>query len=586
MRYPSESVSMTADVCVIGGGMSGICAAVAAARRGARVVLMQDRPMLGGNASSEIRMWMRGAPGTDNRETGILSEIELRNIYRNPTMNFSVWDSVLYETVIAEPNIHLLLNCTCLGCDCEGGTIRSVRGWQLNSYTMFDVSAQLFIDCSGDSILADLTDAKTLSGRENRDAYGEPDAEEKPDGRVMGSSILLQARETDHPQPFIPPAFARSYPTDEALHMHKHELTAPGTNFWWIELSDGYDTLRDSGALRDELLAIAYGIWDHLKNHSGGKYDNWELEWLGFLPGKRETRRYEGPYVLREQDLRDSTVFQDVVAFGGWTMDNHNPKGFYTDGYSSTHIQVHVPYGIPFRCLYSVNVPNLLFAGRNISASHLALSSTRVMKTCALMGQAAGTAAALCIRYGCRPATISTEHVSELQRLLLEDGCLLPGHLRHVPDCVPETDPDSAAVLRNGWERPHEGNENTVSVNPDTVWKISLKPGTGRCLRLALDPDFSRESISDDPAYRKFAMRSHIPLDFKPLKMPAHLLRSAVIAFQTPASEKAVRIEDNHRHLLRIRVPDNATSLELRNMQAWNSEETRFFACDVSGNEE
>ena len=270
MRYSSSSISLTADVCVIGGGMAGICAAVAAARHGAKVVLMQDRPVLGGNASSEIRMWIRGAPGAENRETGILSEIELKNIYRNPTLNYSVWDSVLYETVTGESNIKLLLNCTCLGCESAGSRIRTVRGWQLNTYTFFEVSAAQFIDCSGDSILADMTDAHTLQGREDRAEFGEPDAEETRDTGVMGSSILIQARETDREQPFIPPAFAYSYPDDESMHLHTHELTASGSNFWWIELSDGYDTLRDTGALRDELLRIAYGVWDHLKNHSGG----------------------------------------------------------------------------------------------------------------------------------------------------------------------------------------------------------------------------------------------------------------------------------------------------------------------------
>ena len=210
MKYSKESIQLSADICIIGGGMAGICAAVAAARHGAQVVLMHDRPVLGGNASSEIRMWIRGAPGAENRETGILSEIELLNIYRNPTMNYSLWDSVLYETVTSEPNIRLLLNCSCLGCECTDQVIQAVRGWQLNTYTFFEVAARQFIDCSGDSILADLTDAQTLQGREDHSEFGEPDAEETHDMGVMGSSILIQARETGQDQPFTPPAFAYS----------------------------------------------------------------------------------------------------------------------------------------------------------------------------------------------------------------------------------------------------------------------------------------------------------------------------------------------------------------------------------------
>ena len=202
------------------------------------------------------------------------------------------------------------------------------------------------------------------------------------------------------------------------------------------------------------------------------------------------------------------------------------------------------------------------------------------------MGQAAGTAAALCIRYGCAPEAVQTSHITELQRLLLDDGCMLPGHRREVSGLIPETDPETAEILHNGWERPHEGRENTVAVNPDTVWKISLAPDVGRQLRLALDPDFSRKTISDNLTYQKFAMRAHIPLDFKPLNMPAHLLRSAEIVFHTPTGEQTVRIEENHRHLLHIPLPDEATAIELRNMRAWNSEETRFFACDVIMSEE
>ena len=142
-----------ADFCVVGGGLAGMCAAIAAARRGSRVVLMQDRPVLGGNASSEIRMWIRGANGRDVRETGLVEEIALVNCYRNPDMNFSIWDSVLYEMVMQEKNIRLLLNCSCLDAEMQGNRIVSVTGWQLTTQTYHRVNAGIFADCSGDSIL-------------------------------------------------------------------------------------------------------------------------------------------------------------------------------------------------------------------------------------------------------------------------------------------------------------------------------------------------------------------------------------------------------------------------------------------------
>lgn len=182
----------SADVCVIGGGMSGLCAAIAAARHGAKVVLMQDRPMLGGNASSEIRMTIRGAAGKENRESGILEEIELENIYRNPTMNYSIWDSVLYQSVISEENIELLLNCSCLDCEMDGDVISEITGWQLNSYTFHTVKAKVFVDCSGDSILAELSGALYRVGRESREEFDEYAAPESADKCTMGNTCLIQ----------------------------------------------------------------------------------------------------------------------------------------------------------------------------------------------------------------------------------------------------------------------------------------------------------------------------------------------------------------------------------------------------------
>lgn len=155
-----------ADLCVIGGGLAGMCAAISAARRGIRVVLMHDRPVLGGNASSEIRMWIRGANGEDVRETGLVEEIALENCYRNPNMNFSIWDSILYEKVMLEENIKLLLNCSCLDAQMKGREISTVTGWQLTTQTYHRVQAKIFADCSGDSILAPLTGAAYRMGRE------------------------------------------------------------------------------------------------------------------------------------------------------------------------------------------------------------------------------------------------------------------------------------------------------------------------------------------------------------------------------------------------------------------------------------
>lgn len=588
MKVKESTKRHSADVCVIGGGMSGLCAAIAAARHGAKVVLMQDRPMLGGNASSEIRMTIRGAAGKENRESGILEEIELENIYRNPTMNYSIWDSVLYQSVISEENIELLLNCSCLDCETANGVISEVTGWQLNSYTFHTVKAKVFVDCSGDSILAELSGALYRVGRESREEFDEYAAPESADKCTMGNTCLIQVRETDHYCPFKAPDWAYVYPDDESMYLKDHHIQRKSsTNFWWIELGGEEDTLRDAQAINEELLKVAYGVWDHIKNRGDHGMDNWELEWIGFLPGKRESRRYVGEYILTQRDLEEGTHFDDAVAFGGWTMDNHNPKGLRHIGYSSTHIKPKVPYEIPFRSLYSSNIHNLMFAGRNISATHMAMSSTRVMATCAVMGQAVGTGAALAIKYSCQPSGVTKLHIRELQQALLEDGCMIPGLKRNalITSCA-EMSQDENAILTNGVERPSDGCENTISINDGSSLTLLLSRPAG-ILRMALDPDFSRNSISLHSRYQKFAMRAHVFLDEEPLKMPKNLLRSvSIVEISEKGMEFSTEITENRKPRIFLNLKSDTVKVVLRNLRSWGGEAVNFFACDVSDAEE
>ena len=573
----------TVDICVVGGGLSGLIAAVSAARHGAKVLLMQDRPMLGGNASSEIRMWVRGAAGLENRETGIIQELELENIYRNPSMKYNLWDSVLYELAINEPNLTLLLNCSCLGCEMKDRQIASVTGWQLNTYLFHTVQAKIFLDCSGDSILAPLSGARYRMGREARAEFDEYAAPENADKCTMGSSVLIQARQTDHACPFTPPSFACCYPDDESMYLKNHDIIGTGVNFWWIELGGEDDTILDGQRINEELLRMAYGVWDHIKNHGDHGMENWELEWIGFLPGKRESRRYEGPWILSQRDLEEGRHFEDAVAFGGWTMDNHNPKGMKFMGYSSVHITPKVPYEIPFRCLYSVNVPNLMFAGRNISATHMAMSSTRVMATCSVIGQAAGTGAALAIRHGCLPKDVTAHYIKELQQQLLEDGCFIPGLTRSLSGNADVCLSDEAkAILENGWERPHNQEANTIAVPDGEALNVTLR-SPARTLRLALDPDFSRDSISDVSQYRKFAMRAHVEWPEKQVSMPANLLRACRAVFtDADGRETVTEVRENRKALLRIPLPEQTVSVRLEALESWGGKETRFFGCDTS----
>ena len=494
-------------------------------------------------------------------------------------MNYSIWDTVLYQMVLNEKTTTQLLNCSWLSCEMEGAQIAAVTGWQLNSYTFHTVRARIFLDCSGDSILADLTGAACRVGREGQGEFDEYGAPEKPDRCTMGSSCLIEARKTDHPVSFIPPEWAYVYPDDESMYLKNHDIVGTGVNFWWIELGGEMDTIHDAQAINEELIRTAYGIWDHIKNRGDHGMENWELEWIGFLPGKRESRRYEGEYILNQRDLEEGHTFPDAVAFGGWTMDNHSPLGFKYPGYSSRHITPKVPYQIPFRSLYSRNVPNLMFAGRNISATHMAMSSTRVMATCAVIGQAAGTGAALAIEKDCLPNAVTAIYMEELQNRLLEDGCFIPGLLRSVSGNVTlHLDKKSVSVLENGWERPYNGEENRILLPAGSGLTLDIA-APARGLRLVLDPDFSRESISVQSRYQKFAMRTHIDENTH-VAMPATLLKSCTITARTVDGEVSWKLENNRQSLLRIPLPAGTTSVTLSDLTSWG-ETIGLFSCDT-----
>lgn len=506
-----REVKHEADLCVVGGGFGGMLTAISAARHGIKVVLMHDRPVLGGNASSEIRMWVCGA-GTRVRnlqETGIMEEIALENMKRNPTRNYSIWDSILYEKVRFEPNIELLLNCACNSIEMEGSRIKSVSGFQLTTYTNHVVKAKIFADCSGDSILAPLSGAEFMRGREAKSSFNEEFGLEKADGKTMGMSLLIQARETDRKCEFTPPKWAYTFKTDEEMHNKPHEcLIKPNTNFYWIELGGDMDSIADTEEIRDELLKIAFGVWDHIKNQGDHGADNWELEWLGFLPGKRESIRYVGDYILTQNDVENGgRHFEDTVAYGGWQIDNHLPGGFKMSGTSGAHLQkrrLSEPYTIPYRCLYSKNIENLMFAGRNISATHIGFSTTRVMGTIGVMGQAVGTAASIAVKNNITPRGVGEKKIKELQRTLMDDDCFLPGFKREPSELVKharlEADYGDASALLSGIDRRFMGCDNGYfgKTNKSITYRFDKKTHVSG-FRLIADSDLDREYIDGNP---------------------------------------------------------------------------------------
>ena len=422
------------DFCVVGGGMAGFTAALAAARHGARVALMHDRPVLGGNASSECRVHICGADRhgwiPNMRETGILEEMRLENQRRNPDWNFSTWDMLLHEKLMLEPKVTVLLNCSCLAAEKKGALIKSVRGWQLTTQTYHTVEAKVFADCSGDGILAPLTGAASRRGREARREYGESISPLKADKKTMGMTCLFQARQHKTPQPFEPPAWAEKFDECSDLPGRGNHTLWYNMGYWWVELGGEDDEIHDTERLRDELLAITLGVWDHLKNRCERKQEaeNWALEWLQFLPAKRESRRFIGDHVLSQPDVEAEGKFEDIVAYGGWTMDDHHPAGFRSVKLHAPPTIFHQapsPFGIPYRSLCSRNIKNLMFAGRNASCTHAAMSSTRVMGTACSMGQAVGVAAAMAARKKTTPRGVG-KRIDELQQKLLRDDCYIP----------------------------------------------------------------------------------------------------------------------------------------------------------------
>jgi hypothetical protein len=566
-----------ADFCVVGGGLAGMCAAIAAARHGAHVLLMQDRPVLGGNASSEIRMWVCGAHGENNRETGLIEEFLLENRYRNPLRNYSIWDSVLYGKVRSEPNIDLLLNCSCNALEMDGTHIRTIRGWQLTTETWHTVEAALYADCSGDSILAPLSGASYRMGREARAEFDEDIEPEAGDARTMGMSCLIQARETDRPQPYTPPAWANVYAGDDDLPHRGHDILQ--TNFWWIELGGEQDAIHDTEAVRDELLKVAFGVWDHIKNRGDHGADNWVLDWVGFLPGKRESRRYVGDHILTQGDVRAEGRFPDLVAYGGWTMDDHHPGGMAWPGEPTIFHPAPSPFGIPYRCLYSRDVANLFCAGRNISASHAALSATRVMATCATLGQAVGTAAAIAVRERATPRGVYEDWIDELKQALMEDDCYLPWNEREVPGLTSRAalsassgDPEP---LRNGLDRPIGSADNgwTAPLGEHVTYSFDcIEQVHG--LRITFDSDLNR------PEKNEHANR---PLDWEPVGVPETLVRAFRVEVLDPEGTWRViaREENNYQRLVRVDLDLQARAVRLVPEATWGAEEAHLFAWDV-----
>lgn len=446
-RQPKRLGLKKFDLVVCGGGLSGVCAALAASRLGLQTALIQDRPVFGGNSSSEVRVPLAGAANGNPwaREGGIIEELTLTERFNNFTsrresMINDVWDLVLYDACRQEENLSLYLDTSIRQVETDGKRIVSVSASQLASERELIFEGDLFIDATGDGTIAYLAGAEYRMGREGKEAFDEIWAPDEPDMGIMGSTILFAVKDVGKPVPFNPPPWVEKYPADSSILKTRFHQRIPG--HWWIEIGYPFHTIYDNDKIRDELMRHVLGVWDHLKNQEDHGFANYALDWIGKIPGKRESRRIIGDYILNGNDIMQGHIFPDAVAHGGWYFDLHTPGGILakdqfpepTYGDASLIDLCEVPvYSIPLRCLYSRDIGNLLLAGRDISVTHVALGSTRLMGTCATLGQAVGTCAWLCQKFGILPKNVYPDKIKLLQQQLLKDDQYVPGIVNEDP---------------------------------------------------------------------------------------------------------------------------------------------------------
>lgn len=436
IHRPLKKIELTAEFIVVGGGMAGTCAAISAAREGIKVILVQDRPVLGGNASSEVRLWILGATshmGNNNRwsrEGGIIDEILVENAFRNKEGNPVILDSILLEKVYLEPNITLLLNTAVYDVvKSESKHIAKITAFNSQNQCRYEISGKIFCDASGDGIVGYNAGASFRMGAEDSSEYNEkfiPDKETY--GELLGQSLYFWSKNTGKPVKFIPPEYANKELSD-IPRIKQVRADQYGCKYWWIEYGGRMDAIYDTDKIKWKLWSVVYGIWDYIKN--SGKFESVEnltLEWVGLISGKRESRRFLGEYTLIQQDIIEQHHFDDVIAYGGWAIDLHPADGIFSNENGCTQYHSKGIYEIPYRCYVSKDIDNLYFAGRNISASHVAHGSSRVMATSALGGQAIGKAAALCLKEHILPSALQEKkYMKRLQELLNLMGQSIPG---------------------------------------------------------------------------------------------------------------------------------------------------------------
>ena len=519
-----KKVTETYDFIVVGGGLTGICAALSAARQGVKTALVHDRAVLGGNASSEIRMHIYGASASGKKpllqEGGIVHELILKNKAINDSFNFSIWDAVLFDAVKKQENLTVYLNTTMHSAKASGGKVKQIECYQLTTEKQLILKADIFADCTGNGTLSAFVKAPFRTGSEAKAEFNEPHAPEKANNYRMGNTLLFKAVNTGKPVKFTPPVDAMKF-TEEHLKLRRHtavqkEIMEKASEnemkmlfdgytqdygYWWIELcGEEEDIIGEYEKIRDDLVRAVYGVWDHIKNGGDHGAENYDLVWVGMLPGMRESRRIECDYMLTESDIMSNRSFSDVVAYGGWDVDAHVPGGLLAyDKIPSEVFHFEGSYDIPYRSYLVKGFKNLFVGGRCMGASKLAMASTRVMGTCAIGGQAIGTAAGVAKKDG---VSIRNVNVTKIQQQLLKDDCYLPNLknednldllLNSIVTASSEKESFNAINVINGVSREIDGNVNAWHSNGVGGEWINFDLGSEKQvkqLRLTFDSNF------------------------------------------------------------------------------------------------
>lgn len=429
------------DITISGGGIAGICAAVTAARKGLKALLINDRAVLGGNASSEIGVTISGAshhglnPAIYAKEGGLIEEIRLRMskyAMDGGYDKYALLDAVFFDLFYENKNLTLLLNTSVYSCEVKNKKITRLFARHHISNEVYDIESKIYIDATGNGTLAYEAGCCYRMGREGKDEYGEFWAPDKADNYTMGNTFYFETYDCGHEVTFTPPAFAYKVENMDfikEIHNPKNyrSITVKGAH-WSFEYGGQVDVIYQSEEIDLELRKLIFGIWDYIKN--SGNYPEaktYVLKRIYTKSGARESRRFLGDYLLTENDIENKINFKDAVCIGGWPMDIHAPLGIYDAAPATNFVPVTGLYGIPMRSLYTKDIDNLMLAGRNISASHIALGSARVMATCGAMGQAVATAAKYCIEKKLSPREVTENYKQELQRTLAEDDQTMIG---------------------------------------------------------------------------------------------------------------------------------------------------------------